>query len=207
MRPQSGIGPSNSKTHPPPPAAPERRAARAALTARSLTCVSASTKKNTSPPAARAPALRTAEILRCSTRRVRTPICSAIWGVESVDASSTTMTSYGLASVPIVVRMLSRHLPIHRSSLCAGTTEEIIAVYRPARAARPRLSHPIAIVLLRPRLGQQVRALLLSRIVPGTSRGADSSDVRFRSGSPLERRQHRFGHLRAPGPGGDEATS
>src|SRR5437867_703755 len=84
IRPQSGIGPSNLNTHP-PPAAPERRTARAAPTARSLTCVSASTKKNNSPPAARAPALRTAEILRYSTRIVRAPICSAIRRVESAD--------------------------------------------------------------------------------------------------------------------------
>ena len=58
-----------------------------------LICVSASTKKRTSPRATRAPALRTAAICRRFTGTTRAPNCCAMAAVASVEASSTTMIS------------------------------------------------------------------------------------------------------------------
>ena len=56
------------------------------------------------------------------------PLRFAICPVESVEASSTTIISYGSPTFSIVARMLSRHLPIQCSSLWAGTMKESIPV-------------------------------------------------------------------------------
>lgn len=57
--------------------------------------VSASTRNKSSPLDARTPSLRTAETFRWTTRTTLTSNCLAICDVASVEASSTTITSYG----------------------------------------------------------------------------------------------------------------
>src|SRR5262245_25431684 len=94
--------------------------------AAAFTNVSASTKKKMSPTACRAPALRVAAICRCSTRITCAPCSRAIEAVASLEASSTTMISYGSLSDSTPLRMAEIHRPTQASSLCAGTMNEII---------------------------------------------------------------------------------
>jgi hypothetical protein len=85
-------------------------------------------EKQKSPRACRAPALRVAEICRCSTRRITcAPCCCATVAVESVETSSTATTSFGSPTKSIAVRMAETHRPIQACSLCAGTMNEIIS--------------------------------------------------------------------------------
>ena len=79
----------------PPPAAPLSMHRNAEATTRGLMVVSASTKNNRSPCAARPPELRVAEICRWLTGNTVALCCRAISAVASVEASSTTMISYG----------------------------------------------------------------------------------------------------------------
>src|SRR5919106_1773577 len=57
----------------------------------------------------------------------RAPCCWATADVASLDKSSTTITSYCSRLTSTALRMAATHLPIHLSSLCAGTMNEIMA--------------------------------------------------------------------------------
>src|SRR5213595_1693640 len=89
-------------------------------------------KNKYSPCAARAPAFLEAAIWRRLIGITLAPASDAIFGVASVDASSTTMISYGCVAPDTVSRIAARVYESSCSSLYAGTINEIIGLLRRA---------------------------------------------------------------------------
>src|SRR3954466_14742569 len=105
------------------------------LTCARLIRVSASTKNKYSPRAARAPAFLAAAIWRRLIGITFAPVAEAISGVASVDASSTTMISYGCFEPDAASRIAVKVAESSCSSLYAGTINEIIGLL--SRAISP----------------------------------------------------------------------
>ncbi len=123
---QRGTGSSKRIAAPPPIAPPARARIRPATTSAPIS-VSASTKTNASPRAARAPALRVAAICRKATGTTRAPAAAARAAVASVEASSTTMISCAAPAAVAAAAIAPTTAATEASSLWAGTTNDSIA--------------------------------------------------------------------------------
>ena len=128
----------------PPPTAPPSSARNAACRTGASMRVSASTNTSSGWVVARAPALRVAAMCRCSTRNTRAPWSPAMHAVASVEASSTTSSSYAMSSAVAVRCSASSVAPIRRASSCAGMTKETGGC-----ACRPRLPATLAVAASR----------------------------------------------------------
>jgi hypothetical protein len=115
-RAHSGMRSSN-RTRAPPPTQPVASAPAAARITSGVTRVSASTKINRSPLEAWAPAFRTAAMRRWATWITRAPASVASLAVWSVEASLTTVISWGSPSASAASRMEPMAPLIRRSSL------------------------------------------------------------------------------------------
>src|SRR6478672_3301995 len=134
------VAPMKSTPAPPPTAPPCNACSAARRTVASMR-VSASTNTSSGCVVARAPALRVAAIWRCSTRSTRAPWSRAMPAVASVDASSTTSSSYARSSAVAAPCSASRVAPIRRASSCAGTTKDTGGC---AFSARPSCTPAVA---------------------------------------------------------------